>query len=288
MPSLYKFIADPDTVQFLLKGIAKFTPIPELNDPSELIPNVIVDEVKASLTRLRRNGYSEEDMLHLRRQGNLLRQLAPQFRAIDVPGTKEQATAVIRSPVYDSMPALKRRLNETAREMSSKVGLFCLSRRYDSLPMWAHYTGNAAGLVVEFVDLDGVFPGDDTGVLRQPIPVRYEREHLGVSFDPQSHESLFFAKFQDWSYEQEVRVVLPLADCRQEFVGGKLLYVYDMPGSCVARVILGWNMAPEKVEAVRAHARTINRKVEIVQARFVRGRVDLGSRLPPDTRNERP
>lgn len=242
---------------------------------------MIVDEVEASLTRLRRNGYSDEDVLHLQRQGNLLRLLAPNFLAIDVPRTKEQATAVIRSPFYELMPVLEQRLSATAQEISSKVGLFCLSRRYDSLPMWAHYAGNAVGLVVEFRGLDEVFPGDDTGVLRQPIPVRYERERLGVTFDPQSHESLFFAKFQDWRYEQEVRVVLPLADCRQEFVDSKRLYLHDVPGSCIARVILGWNTVPEKVEAVQAHVRTINREVEIVQARFVRGHVELESTQPP-------
>jgi hypothetical protein len=277
MSSLYKYIAEPDIVRFLLKGIVKLTPISELNDPSELIPNVIVDEVKASLARLRRNGYSEEDMLHLRRQGCLLQRLAPQFQAIDVPSTKDQATAIIRSHFYDSIDRLKQLLNETAREMSSNVGIFCLSHRYDSLPMWAHYANNAAGLVFEFVDLDKVFPGDDTGVLRQPIVVRYERERLGVSFDPQSHDSLFFSKFQDWSYEQEVRVVLPLTDCRREFVGGKLLYFYDLPAQCVARVILGWNMIPDKVDAVREYVSALNQGVEIVHARIVRGRVELGS-----------
>jgi hypothetical protein len=284
MPSLYKFIANPDAVQFLLRGVTKFTPIPELNDPSELIPNVIVEEVEASLTRLRQCGYSEEDMIHLRQQGNLLRRLAPEFQVIDVPGTKERATAVIRSPFYDQLSVLEQLLNNTAREMSTKVGLLCLSRRYDSLPMWAHYAANATGLVLELSDLDVVFPGDNTGVLRQPIPVRYEREHLGVTFDPQFHESLFFAKFQDWSYEREVRVVLPLADCRQEFVGGKPLYVYDIPSRCIARVIVGWNMVAENVELVRSHVHTINPKVEIVQARFARGYVNLGPRLALDTR----
>ena len=143
--------------------------------------------------------------------------------------------------------------------------------------MWAHYASNARGLVVEFVELDKVFPGDDTGVLCKPVAVLYEREHLGVSFEPQSHESLFFSKFQDWGYEQEVRVVLPLTNCRQEFVGGNLLYFYDLPARCIARVILGWNTAPEKADAVRAYAHTLDPKVEIVQARIVRGRVELGS-----------
>jgi hypothetical protein len=276
MPSLYKYIADPAAVRFLVQGIVKFTPIPELNDPSELVPNVIIDEVLASLVRLRREGYSDDEMHHLRQQGHLLRRLAPRFQAVPVPATKEQATALIRSPFYDSVTLLEQLLNETAREMSSKVGLFCLSQRNDCLPMWAHYAANATGAVVEFRNLEAVFSGDNTGILNQPIPVRYERERFGVTFDPRSHASLFFVKFQDWSYEEEVRVVLPLDHCREESVSGKPLYLCDIPTTCVSRVILGWNMTRENIEAVYAHAHHLNSDVEIVQARCVRGPVEIG------------
>ena len=275
MPLLYKFIADPAAVRFLLQGIAKFTPIAELNDPSELLPNLIPGEVQQSLARLRQHGYSEADMLNLRRQENLLRRLAPTYQAIDVPDTKELATALVRSPFYDSAPVLERLLNGAASEMSSKVGLLCLTRRYDSLPMWAHYAANASGLVVEFRDLDHVFSGDDTGVLYQPTAVRYERGSVGVTFDPQSHESIFFSKFEDWSYEEEVRVVLPLADCRQERVGDNVLHLYDLPRTCISRVILGWKMAPDVAEMVRASVSALNSSVSVIQGLCIFGRVHV-------------
>jgi len=280
MPTYYKFISDADAAQFLFQGAIKFTPVAELNDPSELMPNVLLEEVKSSLARLRKQGYNDDDLHYLRAQGHLLKQLAPRFQAVSIPGTKEQATALIRSPFYDSISLLERLLDDTAREISSKVGVFCLSRRYDSLPMWAHYAGNAAGLVVEFADLEGVFPGDVTGVLRRPVAVRYDRHVWGVTFDPQSHESLFFAKFPDWRYEEEVRVVLPLTDCRRKAFGEKVLYAYDIPRSCVKRAILGWRMPPEKRDLVHGHARTHNPEVEIVQARFVRGRIELQRTIP--------
>ena len=202
---LYKFIGKPDDVEFVLRGSVKFTPIPELNDPSELLPNVIPEDVKVSLKRLRKVGYRDEDMVHLRQQGKLLQRLAPNFQAIRVPQTKEEATTLIRSKLYDNLPLLEHLLERTAEQISSQVGFFCLTERNDALPMWAHYAGNATGLVVKFRDLRKIFRGDNTGILRQPIPIRYERERLGVTFDPETHASLFFAKFQDWSYEQEAR-----------------------------------------------------------------------------------
>lgn len=275
MPPLYKYISDPAAVRFLLQGTAKFTPIPELNDPSELLPNVIPDEVLRSLAHLREQGYSDDDMVHLRKEENLLRRLAPLYKAIDAPVSKELATATIRSPFYDSTPLLYQLLNGVAREMSSKVGLLCLTQRYDSLPMWAHYAANATGVVVEFQRLEDVFAGDDTGVLYQPITVRYEREKVGVTFDPRSHESIFFSKFQDWSYEQEVRVVLPLADCRQGRLGDKLLYLFDIPPTCITRVILGWKMAPPAAETVHASVRDLNSDAKVVQASLLLGRVHV-------------
>lgn len=281
MPPLYKFIGRTDDVRFLLQGCVKFTPISELNDPSELLPNVIPEDVNESLGRLRKDGYSDEDLVHLRHQGKLLQRLAPNFQAVGVPNTKEEATTLIRSTFYDNLPLLEHRLAKTAEQISSKVGLLCLTKRNDSLPMWAHYAGNATGLVVEFRDLTKVFCGDETGILCQPISVRYEREILGVTFDPQTHDSLFFAKFQDWSYEQEVRVVVPLADCRQAMNGDHQLHLFNIDPKHIARVILGWRMAPAAIDNVISLVRSINPGVEIVQGRIEKGQFRLGNRLYP-------
>lgn len=275
MNLLYKFIADPSVVPFLLRGLIKFTSPADLNDPSELTPNVIQDEVMKSLNRLRRDGYTKEDMVNLHRQESLFQQLAPQFQAVMVPKTPEKATALIRSAFYDQIATMERLLDETAREISAKVGLFCLSLRYDSLPMWAHYANRAAGLVVEFVGLEEVFQGDSTGVLSRPIAVRYERDRLSVTFDTQSHESLFFAKFPDWSYEKEVRVVLPLSDCRRVPRGGHYLYIHEIPRVCISRLILGWNMPNDAREAIQVHVQELNPEVKIVGTRIIHGRVVL-------------
>jgi hypothetical protein len=275
MKALYKFIADSNVAPFLLRGLIKFTPIGELNDPSELMPHVIPDEVRQSLERLRRDGYTQEDMVNLRRQECLFQRLAPKFQVIRLPATAEEATALIRSPFYDQLSTLERRLSETALEISSKVGLFCLSLRYESLPMWAHYASNATGLVVEFVDLDTVFRGDNTGVLAQPIAIQYQRDRLSVTFDTSSHAALFFAKFADWSYEQEVRIVLPLADCRKESRGNHSLYICEIPRRCIARLILGWNMSNEARKAIQMQVQELNPEVELVNARVVHGRVEL-------------
>jgi hypothetical protein len=163
MDPLYKFVSSPEAVRFLLEGTVKFTPIRELNDPSELIPSVVTEEVVASREQLRRSGYSERDLIDLQKQGALLARLAPQFQAVDVPQTCLQASTLIRSRFFDNIALLESRMIETGRAISQKVGLLCLSRGFNALPMWAHYAANAHGFAVELHRLEEVFPGGRHG-----------------------------------------------------------------------------------------------------------------------------
>ena len=96
-----------------------------------------------------------------------------------------------------------------------------------------------------------------------------------MTFDSRSHEALFIAKFKDWSYEDEVRVIMPLEACRQVMVGDKRLHLFDIPRTCIARVILGWNMPTADVERVRQHAAARDPMVDVVQARCIRGQVEV-------------
>ncbi len=275
MTTMYKFIDRSEIIESVAKGCVKVTPIAELNDPSELVPNVVSEDVVLSLERLRRDGYTDEDLRHLRRQGALMQRLAPDFQAIAAPNTRESANNTIRMNFYNDISVLDDLIQKTAKEISSKVGLICLTERYDSLPMWAHYAGNALGFAVEFRDLNARFNGDETGILNEPIAVRYEREYAGVTFDPRSHESLFFSKFQDWQYEQEVRIVVPLEDCRKVMEGPHDLYFLDIPQRHIVRIILGWRLASADVDRIGSLIDAVHPSLKITQARIKGGRVSL-------------
>jgi hypothetical protein len=129
--------------------------------------------------------------------------------------------------------------------------------------------------VVEFTRLDEAFPGDETGVLRQVLPVTYDRETIGVTFEPQSHRSIFFAKYRDWSYEQESRVILPLDECRRIRTGERSLYLHDISPEHIRRVIVGWRMSQLEVERVRSVVAEHNPAVGVCQAQLERGVVHI-------------
>ncbi len=274
MTTLYKFISEPEHVKSLLQGSVKFTPIPELNDPSELSPVIVRDNVQKSLTRLRREGYNDQEFSDLQKQGHLLERLAPEYLITPVPSSPEEATKHICLSQFDDIPRLERIMYDNAQKISSRVGIFCLSKRRDSLPMWAHYANNAKGLAVEFQNLDKIFPGDSTGVLRQPIAVSYEEDGVDITFEPRTHKSLFFCKFPDWKYEQEVRIILPLDECCQDSLDAPI-YTYNIPSIHVVRVILGWKMEPEMVCKVKNCVHEMNPKTSIVQTHISRGCIEF-------------
>ena len=274
MTTLYKFISEPEHVKFLLQGSVKFTPISELNDPSELSPVIVRDNVQKSLTRLRREGYNDQEFSDLQKQGHLLERLAPEYLKTSVPSSPKEATERICLSQYDNIPRLEHMMYDNAQKISSRIGIFCLSKRRDSLLMWAHYANNAKGLAVGFQDLDKIFPGDNTGVLRQPIAVSYEEDGVDITFEPRSHKSLFFCKFPDWKYEQEVRIILPLDECCQDNLNEKI-YTYNIPSIHIVRVVLGWKMEPEMICKVKNYVHKMNPKVNIVQTHISRGRIEF-------------
>ena len=279
--ALYKFIKDPRHAEYLLSGKLKFTPIPELNDPTELIPRFVIHDVRESLAKLRRNGYSNSEFHHLQRQGNLLEQIAPEVQGTSVPRSIHEANQLLKSRFYDDMTNLEKLLNRTMEILVSRVGIFCMTYRMDSLPMWAHYADHAKGLVVEFGGLEKTFAGDATGILARLIEVIYHQDLTSITFNPCSHEYMFYSKFSDWSYEHEVRIVLPLDKCTKCISDECTVHTYKIPLCHVRRIYCGWNIGCDMLGELIGYTRSINPSVEVWTTTISSGHVRRGERVFP-------
>ncbi len=213
-------------------------------------------------------------MKYLRQQGNILRILAPKFKAIPIPNNSEQANSIIKSSYYETnFDQIKQLFIETSQEIVSKVGVLCLTNHFNCLPMWAHYANNSKGFVIEFINLDQTFKGDETGVLRQVRQITYNGEKCGITFEPSSHENGFFSKYKDWSYEQEFRVVMPLVECEQQ--NNNQLHIYKIPKKCINRIILGSQTSDEQAIEIKQQVKEINPAVEVCRAQFINGSVEI-------------
>jgi hypothetical protein len=268
---LYKYVSSKNAVLNMAKGSIKFTPINELNDPTELIPVMNEKAVRDSLTALRGNGYSDEQFQWLRHQAATLDLLAPEKKVLREPITLAEANLILTLPIYDNLTYMKQELFASINLMRSKVGILSLTERYDSFPMWAHYANNARGFVVQIENLGEPFSGDTTGSLNVLKKVDYQKEFVGMTFDPTTQDDLFFSKLEDWSYEKEWRVVTALNDCdcvtdptQSCRNSASYSYLRNIDDKHITSVICGWQIADNDVACLRDELAQINPKIQVI------------------------
>jgi hypothetical protein len=272
---LYKYISSEAALKNIVGGNIKFATLGSLNDPTELLPKIYEKELIGSLRKKRTNGYTTEDLIDLKRQERLFEILSPETMVINAPKTVEEANATVHLPAYDNFGNLKEMFNKTVELMASRCGLFCVSTRYDSLPMWAHYANNAMGYVIEFDGLQNHYLGDGTGILNQVTAVRYTQRRSGINFDSGSYNSLFFEKNQDWSYECEKRIVTDLASCQKINTETGDIYTKEISKTIISKVIFGWKINQKAISKVGQEITAINPNVKMVMATIKDGLIEL-------------
>lgn len=269
--NMFKFVSSADAVIKMTEGYLKFTPIDELNDPSELAPVINHEAVKNSLNLLRKTGFNEQQFQWLKHQGEILDLLSPEQKKLNAPKSIEEANRIISSPIYENIDYMQKMLFYTIINMRKKVGIFSLTERYNSLPMWAHYAKNATGYVFQFENLHHTFSGDKTGSLNTLKSIKYSEILLGMTFDPLTQDNLFFSKFSDWSYEREWRVVTSLNTCKFDSNNG--CYLKQTNSTHVKRIICGWKVEKNAINEIREKLSKINSDIKIVTAKFENGDV---------------
>jgi hypothetical protein len=120
--------------------------------------------------------------------------------------------------------------------------------------MWAHYADSHQGFVVEFDPESPFFkqqfgPNDDFRHLRKVI---YREERPAVVLTEMKDFSPFLTKGQDWSYETEWRMMMPLGDASRIIGEGPTAgHLFAFPRSMVRGVIFGCRMAESKKTEIR-------------------------------------
>jgi hypothetical protein len=274
---LFKFVGSTSAVLNMAKGSLKFTPIEELNDPSELTPVMDRPAVRASLELLRKNGMTQDQFDWLQQQGAVLDLLSPEEKVLDAPRTLAQANRMLSLSALENLDYMEKKLFATIENIRARVGILSLSERYDSLPMWAHYADLARGFVIVLDNLEQSFKGDKTGSLNIPKPVVYADRFIGMTFDPFTQDRLFFSKLSDWSYEREWRVVTALNACRRSSDGK--LYLRDVDHLHVTGVICGWRARVEDVSSFGGELKRLNPNAKLISAVLDGGRVSLNPPL---------
>ncbi|CAL65907.1 DUF2971 domain-containing protein [Christiangramia forsetii] len=126
------------------------------------------------------------------------------------------------------------KLNSDLQKRVSEVGISCFSKTHLSILMWSHYANNHSGVCLKFNTKDKSFFEDYK-------EVKYSEEFPtsdDIAKQDKSDNFLFFTKSQQWSYEQEVRL-MKKADS---------LEIFDP--QCLEAIYFGLDCVPKEQEKI--------------------------------------
>ena len=267
---LYKYVT-PDRIDILEKKLIRFTQPLCFNDPFEVFPAVesflkpgrekeLISLVSA-IIKTNPDEFSktwEEEIMKYQNMFHVdFTSLLPADLGLAMVDQHiETLTNLIVNQL--NIGAKTSILCSLRQKMNADMGILSLSEKSDNLLMWAHYTNAHRGFVLGFNTdhsfFDQRLTQDD--LIRYVSKVKYSYERPRISFfdptaDPGEFFTSVFAKFcltksQDWAYEQEWRMIMPLKDASQikEHSYGNI-YLFVLPVDCIQMVILG-SMVDEK------------------------------------------
>jgi hypothetical protein len=114
------------------------------------------------------------------------------------------------SPLDTTDPAVSVAADAVTVGVWETTAILCFSRNWDNLLLWSHYGDSHKRICLGF-DIPAGNPGPnyDTDVLYQPNLLQI-RGPDDLNFDLANR--LLRTKHESWSYEQEVRMFVPLSD----------------------------------------------------------------------------
>ncbi|BED99977.1 DUF2971 domain-containing protein [Aeromonas dhakensis] len=222
--SYFKFVS-LERKDIIQNGMIRFTPIGEFNDPFELEPVI---------TPLSRKYIAYCQSL----TENELRKL--ELRDEDIEFSQMRVCEI-------------KKYKNTYRENVKKYGILSLSSNFNVNPlisvsvkenkdprrnilMWSHYSDSHRGFVIEF-SRDFI---QDAEIKE----VNYSNERSYLTFediDEDNFEHVFYNKSEEWKYEQEHRLVLPLN--KADDVYNEKYHLFKFDKSRILSITFGCGMS---------------------------------------------
>lgn len=278
--SLYKYMSGEGAIRLFRSGMVRFTQPIEFNDPFEMQPFIkgLADE--PTLENQFRDGFGKTLDPQIDEMLSKLRLTAEQKSKIDrgsihqtVQSQAPEALGLFKKLAQLVTPLVDRQIYKTVNE---NLGAFCLTEKPDDLLMWAHYADHHRGAILEFDQNNEFFnrrlgPQDD---FRHFKKVTYTQDRPNVFLADSDAVDFFYFKSTEWEYEQEWRLIAPLADCKRVDRQNRLpIYLFKLPPECVRSVGIGVRMLDQqKLKLTRELRRADFRHVRVEQ-------VDLDQRV---------
>jgi hypothetical protein len=236
----YKYLPfDEGSLRIIKDGTIKFTQPSKLNDPFDCSPDVDTGSIA---------GYMKTRPDLIKRLGEVL-DLSPGQLAKEAPEMIKKLEMAAERGAF-------------GQPFSDRIGICSLTRDPLNLLMWAHYARHHTGFVVEFdipVVVEDVEKPDTDRHLEWLVPqvVEYMIAKPVVSFfDDEDTRTTkqFLIKGEDWSYEQEERVI--------DYVRGHGVHQYDR-AMILRSIIAGMKMGSREYTVVAESVAKANRELNL-------------------------
>jgi hypothetical protein len=207
---VYKYT---NRIEILQNAALRFTQPDQLNDPLEANPNFV--------------------------------ELIEDIKKHETAGRTPTESRKISDEIDKSAPQM---IYEMLKDQNGNIGFLSLSRNPNNQLMLAHYADEHRGFVLGFDGNHSFFRRDNaqfTTGLREVIytparPVIPGNAGLsGIMLEVAG--PFFFTKIDDWSYEEEMRVMRKLenADIKSTLSSGFDIYLFNFPPEALLEIILG-------------------------------------------------
>lgn len=231
---LYKHIA-AERIDDILAGKIRFTQPGAFNDPFEMPAFKLQEAAEA----LKLSGLLDQaDNI----MGDLISNpLIPSPHAFTLPLYYLRSTPSGNPAINDAETA--KSVIEKIKSIDQKFGILSLTATGENLLMWAHYSNEHKGAVIE---LDIEDPAFQQRAFQEARNMSYttRRPHLPVNEEVLMDH--FFTKSSEWSYEQEFRIVRYLEDHADVKLRDAQfpIYLFDLPNSCIKSLTFGTRFDP--------------------------------------------
>lgn len=266
---IYKYSAP--RLDLLKSTLIRFTQPNGLNDPFEARPRLLMDslapeDIESARAEAKMMGLSP-DLPREQLEALFLRGFpAHRMDERSFPGLWPCHLPALREEPFESLGELDRfRADEAAREFmdaaSKELGILCLTEDGHSQLMWAHYACSHSGVLLTF-HREHAFFKEGMGLHRVEYAPRRvavtSKDGLfricGVRFEDAVPLPLraFLRKHPVWSHEVELRMMRALSESVAQRLDKPDVYLFPVPPTALAAIVLGARASAEYVAAVRA------------------------------------
>ncbi len=255
---LYKYIAvdkklsnspsERKKLESIAQGIVKFSFLSALNDPAE------------SLFRFKSHN-DDEFRLHILRSSQGLKSLGKEQKLL-IKLWLNDDQALIYSDIIQFLLSIgmsKTQVNtlESTFPITSPTsefkmrrdsyGVFCVSARDGSSIMWSHYCRSHTGICIEY-EVGEILPHKVQYSHLRPLPLGGDIISNANQLDSEITRVLT-TKLQDWSYENEWRLIRKQSHTQDEKIKGGFLSQIDWK---IRSIIFGMHTPPSNIREIKS------------------------------------